>query len=169
MSLDNLAIEYRAELLWKMSSSSVLWISLTRTGCVWERKRRGEPAVVGDAQVVERGEQQRAGTGEQGGAVGRRSVQVGLGIGGSALPGASRLWRVSMGQSARAARRRGRGLEHGDIISRGRCLGAGRSRAPRYGHRLWSLLAVAVRSVSIRPMLSSALSRVRRAHRERPR
>jgi hypothetical protein len=44
---------------------------------------------VGDAQVVERAEQQRAGTGEQGGAVGRRSVQVGLGIGGSAVPGAA--------------------------------------------------------------------------------
>jgi len=64
--------------------------------------------------------------------------------------------------------------------------GAGGPRARRYhqpgavrvlavhelhatGLCLWSPPAVAVRSVSIRPMLSSALSRVRRAPRERRR
>jgi hypothetical protein len=53
------------------------------------------------------------------------------------------------------------GLEHGDIISRGAVRVLAVHELHATGHRLWSLLAVAVRSVSIRPMLSSALSRVR--------
>jgi hypothetical protein len=61
------------------------------------------------------------------------------------------------------------GLEHGDIISRGAVRVLAVHELHATGHRLWSLPAVAVRSVSIRPMLSSALSPVRRAPRERPR